>query len=467
MSQRTWASSTSIGRSRNWRCWVRDRIVSLTFWGSVVASTNTTWGGGSSSVFKQRRLGRLGEHVDLVEDVHLVAPRRAEHRLFDEVAHRLDTVVARRVEFVDVVARAVLDGEARGALAARLAVDLVLAVEDLGQDPGRGGLAGAAGPREEVGLALAMVDHGVAQGPYHVFLSLQLAESAGAIAPVEGLGGHRGEPTQGVSPSRPSPIRAPGRNYRDQGMCARQTKPPRLMVVDRRTARARDAPRRPRSTPRRSGAAVDAAGAAAAGAIGLDDQTSPSDGQTMPTSPDQLAWCSPPRSPSRRASSSRTASTQPVAALGPVARGDDAQIWYVPITTPARRRHLPGHLDRRRRRAARTRFTIGTRAATATTQPGSGGSATTAVGSGSARSAATPSPTTGRPQPRDGQGVQRHRPLDFVPRRSASLRGRAAADRGRLGRGRRVRPHRPVPPHRLGGGARRHRAEHRLQPGGA
>ncbi len=37
--------------SRNSKCWVRLRMVGSTFWGSVVASTKTTWAGGSSSVF--------------------------------------------------------------------------------------------------------------------------------------------------------------------------------------------------------------------------------------------------------------------------------------------------------------------------------------------------------------------------------------------------------------------------------
>ena len=72
---------------------------------------------------EQRRLGRLGQHVHLVEDVHLVPARRSERRLLDEVAHGVDAVVARRVEFVDVVARAALDGDARLALTARLTVD--------------------------------------------------------------------------------------------------------------------------------------------------------------------------------------------------------------------------------------------------------------------------------------------------------------------------------------------------------
>ena len=118
-------SSTSIGSRWNCRCWVRLRMVSLTFCGSVVASTNTTCGGGSSSVFSSAASAGLGEHVHLVEDVHLVPPGRAERGLLDQVAHRVDAVVARRVELVHVVAGAALDREARVALAARLAVDRV------------------------------------------------------------------------------------------------------------------------------------------------------------------------------------------------------------------------------------------------------------------------------------------------------------------------------------------------------
>ncbi|CAB4592135.1 unannotated protein [freshwater metagenome] len=147
---------------------------------------------------EQRRLRRLGEHVDLVEDVHLVAAGGAERRLLDEVAHRVHTVVARRVQLVDVVAGAPLDREAGVALAARLAVDRPLAVEHLGQDAGRGGLARAPRTREQVGLTLAVVDDGVAQGPHDVLLAADLAESAGSVPAVERLGGHRSEPIEAV-----------------------------------------------------------------------------------------------------------------------------------------------------------------------------------------------------------------------------------------------------------------------------
>ena len=145
---------------------------------------------------QQRGLGRLREHVHLVEDVHLVAPGRSQRRPLDELAHRIDAVVARRVEFVHVVARAAFHGETRLALAAGLAIDRVRAVEDLRQDARRGGLAGATRAGEQVRLALTPLGHRRAQGLDHVVLALDLAESSGPVAAVQRLGGHRGHDTQ-------------------------------------------------------------------------------------------------------------------------------------------------------------------------------------------------------------------------------------------------------------------------------
>ena len=83
------------------------------------------------------------------------------------------------------------------------------------------GLAGAAGPGEQVGLALATAGDGVAQRPHDVVLALQLAEPARPVAAVERRGGHAAEPTEGVSaatggPTPPVAAGGPGRaaNYR-------------------------------------------------------------------------------------------------------------------------------------------------------------------------------------------------------------------------------------------------------------
>jgi hypothetical protein len=143
---------------------------------------------------EQGRRRRLGQHVHLVEDVHLVSSRSSERGPFDQLADRVDTVVGSGVELVHVVAGAALDRQARFALAAWLAVDHVLAVQDLGEDPGRGRLAGAARPGEQVGLALATLAHGVTQGLDDMVLPLQLAEAPRPVAAVQGLGRHRRQP---------------------------------------------------------------------------------------------------------------------------------------------------------------------------------------------------------------------------------------------------------------------------------
>ncbi len=148
---------------------------------------------------QQRSLGRARQHVHLVEDVHLVPAGGAERRLLDEVAHCIDTVVARRVELVHVVARAGLHRQAGRAFAARLTVVRVLAVQHLGEDARRRGLARATRTGEEVCLALAVVGDGRLQRPHDMRLALQLAEPARAVAAIERLCGHRGEPTDGLS----------------------------------------------------------------------------------------------------------------------------------------------------------------------------------------------------------------------------------------------------------------------------
>ncbi len=140
----------------------------------------------------QQRVRRRGrQHVDLVEDVHLGATRRAQRRLADEVAHGVDAVVAGRVELLQVVRGARLDGQARVAHAAGLALLQVGAVERLGEDAGGRRLARAAWAAEQVGVADALLAHRVPQRPHHVGLAAHLGEAARPVAAVERLVSHR------------------------------------------------------------------------------------------------------------------------------------------------------------------------------------------------------------------------------------------------------------------------------------
>ena len=89
----------------------------------------------------------------------------------------------------------------------------VLAVERLGQDAGGGRLAGAPGPGEQVGVALGLLVHGVAQGRGDVVLAADLVEATGSVPPVQGLVGHGrsllagtdGLPGPGTGPPAPAP----------------------------------------------------------------------------------------------------------------------------------------------------------------------------------------------------------------------------------------------------------------------
>ncbi len=86
----------------------------------------------------------------------------------------------------------------------------VLAVERLGQDPGGGGLARAAGPAEQVGVADPVLAHGVVQRATTWSWPRISREALGPIAAVEGLVGHRGEPTGAPPPPDPESA-GPGR----------------------------------------------------------------------------------------------------------------------------------------------------------------------------------------------------------------------------------------------------------------
>ena len=138
------------------------------------------------------RRGRR-QHVDLVEDVDLAAARRAhaDVHVRDQVAHRVDTVVRRGVELDEVVEGSARDRRAVLAFATRLAVGAEIeAVQGTGEDAGGRGLAGAARPREQIGVADPVLFDSVAQRGGDVFLADELAELLRPVLPIETVRGH-------------------------------------------------------------------------------------------------------------------------------------------------------------------------------------------------------------------------------------------------------------------------------------
>ena len=217
--------SVSAPRSRNSRCWVRLRMVGGTFWGSVVARTNTTWLGGSSSVFNNALAAAVEsmwtsstmytfQRPGVPSPAWATRSRMASTPLFEAAS---SSCTLRELPWV--ISRT------RGADAAWLAVDRRLAVERLGQYPCRGRLARAPRAAEQIGMRHAVVADGAAKRPHHMVLTSELVESPRPEAPIqgdEGCVGHGGRayPCARTSPpaarcggqvgygTRPYPLRA-------------------------------------------------------------------------------------------------------------------------------------------------------------------------------------------------------------------------------------------------------------------
>ena len=162
------------------------------------------------------------QHVDLVDDVDLLAAGRSEGRPGYQVAHGVDPVVGCGVQLMDVHRGAAGDLHTRRAHTAGLTVVQIGAVERLGQDAGGGGLAGASGAAEQVGVGHPAVAHGVAQGEHNMVLPADLFERRRSEPSVQGLVGgflgrvgHVGEPTGRVGQC-PRGSRDPPRGARNQ-----------------------------------------------------------------------------------------------------------------------------------------------------------------------------------------------------------------------------------------------------------
>ena len=153
---------------------------------SVVAKMNLTCGGGSSSVLSRALKAAVRQHVDFVDDVDLVA--RPAGPILDvaaDVADVVDAAVAGAVDLEHVHVLAGGDAAADVAHAAGRRRRAVFAVERLGEDAGRRGLADAAGAGEEVGVGDAVALEGVGQGAGDGFLADEVGEGLRPIAPGE------------------------------------------------------------------------------------------------------------------------------------------------------------------------------------------------------------------------------------------------------------------------------------------
>jgi len=129
--------------------------------------------------------------VDLVEDVDFDVARRTQVDLGQQVAHVVDAVVRRGIEFVEIERPALFDGDTALTLATGLGiVTEVGAVERLREHASRRRLPGAARAVEHVGMADFTLRHRVLQRRDDVLLTADFGELLRAISAVERLVGH-------------------------------------------------------------------------------------------------------------------------------------------------------------------------------------------------------------------------------------------------------------------------------------
>ena len=124
----------------------------MTFSGSVVAKTNFTNSGGSSTSFSSA-LNPAQYHVRLVDDVDLETGRHGrEERSLPQVARVVDAAVAGGVDLDDVEGAGTVRGQAdaRIALPARVWRRALHTVQRAGQDARARCLTAAARPGEQV-----------------------------------------------------------------------------------------------------------------------------------------------------------------------------------------------------------------------------------------------------------------------------------------------------------------------------
>ena len=116
--------------------------------------------------------GLLGEHVDFIDDIDLVARLvGGVVHLLAEVSDFVDTAVAGGIDFDNVHSAAFGDCPAHVAFVAGLALAVVEAVDGFSQTAGRAGLAGAAGSAKKVGMRYLLTGEGVKQCLRNMLLS--------------------------------------------------------------------------------------------------------------------------------------------------------------------------------------------------------------------------------------------------------------------------------------------------------
>ena len=130
--------------------------------------------------FEERVERLIGEHVHLVNEVHLVTT--AGGRVLNvvrQLPHIIDARSGGCIDLDQIDETPFLDFLTAGALAAGMRGDAGLTVEATGEQPADGGFTNPTGTGEQIGVVQSLVFEGVDQCLKHVFLTHHVFEGAG------------------------------------------------------------------------------------------------------------------------------------------------------------------------------------------------------------------------------------------------------------------------------------------------
>jgi len=127
---------------------------------------------------EQRIERRLGQHVYLIDQVHLY-PTSAGHvlRIVDQLAHVINAGIAGSIDFQQIHEAAGIDIHACAAFATRLSASAALAVQAFGKNAGDGSFADATGTGEQKRVVNTVRFQCVGKRPHHMLLPDQFSES--------------------------------------------------------------------------------------------------------------------------------------------------------------------------------------------------------------------------------------------------------------------------------------------------
>ena len=164
---------------------------------------------------EQRIEGRCGQHVHLVDDIHLVPAQAGGIGGFvPQVTDAVHAVVGGGVDLDHVQDAAVVHAPADGALPAGIALMGIGTVDRLGEDPGTGGFTGAAGAGEQIGVAHPAGGHLVFERGYDRALSYHVLEHGRPPFAVQCLVHRRTPPPQSCTKNGQRPrMRVRGSAY--------------------------------------------------------------------------------------------------------------------------------------------------------------------------------------------------------------------------------------------------------------